>query len=130
MSKRAIASYRRRSPEKRRAMKLNVLLVMTVSAAVFLAAPATAAKPTVFTVSFADPAIEADYAAGLTAACGVPIRVSIAGKVVVHEFNGPSHLVEIDSYSFRLTATNPATGARTVVRDAGPDLITLDRQTG
>lgn len=111
-------------------MRRAVLATALATAALVMAAPAAAAKPTVFTVSFADPAIEADYAAALTDACGVPIDVSIAGKVVVHEFSGGAPLVAIHSYSFRLTATNPATGASTIVRDAGPDRIRIDHDSG
>jgi hypothetical protein len=113
-----------------RVVPVPARLLTVVVLALLAAAPASAARPTVFTVSFSDAAIEADYAATLTAACGVPIDVAISGKVVVHEFAGKSPLVEIDSYSFRLTATNPATGASTIVRDAGPDLIRRDRATG
>ena len=105
-------------------------LLAALAAAAVAAATASAAPPTVFHVSFDDPVIEADFAAFLSETCGAPVDVEFAGKVVVHEFAGPSRLVEIDSYSLRMTATNAATGASIVIRDAGPDIIAFDRTTG
>lgn len=105
-------------------------LLAAVAAAAVGAAAASAAPPTVFHVAFDDPVIEADFAAFLSATCGAPVDVALDGKVVVHEFAGPSRLVEIDSYSLRLTATNTATGASIVIRDAGPDVVAFDRTTG
>lgn len=87
-----------------------------------LATTASAARPEVFQISFDDPAIEADEVAFVSGICGFPVEVDLAGKVVVHLFDG-GRMVEVDNYNIRGLYTNPANGKTWKLVDSGPDRL-------
>jgi hypothetical protein len=87
-----------------------------------LVGTATAAQPEVFTISFDDPALEAEEAAFVSGICGFPIAVDMEGKVVVHLFSDGRNLV-VANFNIRARYTNLANGKTFLLVDAGPDIV-------
>jgi hypothetical protein len=112
----------------KRVLVLPVLAILML----VLAFPAAAGKPTKVVVDLGTPANEADLAAFLSDACGVPIAVEADGKVIIIVLDKPQRrgVVEINAYEFHALVTNLTTGATTTIVDAGPDLFKIDPTTG
>ena len=112
----------------KRILVLPVLAILMLA----LAFPAAAGKPVKFVVDLGTPANEADVAAFLTDACGVPIAVEADGKVTIIVLDKPKQrgVVEINAYEFHALVTNLDSGATTTIVDAGPDLFKFDSKTG
>src|SRR5687767_8702185 len=101
----------------------RLLLAVSVAALVLTGA-AAAATPTQFRVSLDDPALEAELAASLTAACGTAVAADTDGFILVKLFD---RTVEMSVFHLTATFRNVATGATTSLLDVGPDRITFDR---
>jgi hypothetical protein len=113
-------------------MKQCLAFVSAVVLTLAVAGAAAAARPEKTVISFDDPALEAEVAADLTAACGAPIAVDLSGKVeiIVFDKSQQAGVTEVDAYETRATFTNTDTGATTSLVDAGPDLLKYDAKTG
>ncbi len=111
-------------------IKRSALLALTIAALVaMLATPSLAAKPIREVISLDDPLAEAFWSAELTAACGAPIVADFEGTLTVHvltDRNGDFKR-EIDKYWARDTFTNTDTGASTLLKDVGPDIVFIGR---
>ena len=112
--------------------KLALAPVLAAIFAIALVVPAAAGRPEKIVISFDDPVLEAEISALLTDACNAPITADLDGKVVVIVLDKPASqgAVEINAFEIRNSFTNTATGATAEIVDAGPDLYSIDPETG
>lgn len=97
-----------------------------------LTGPASAAAPTRIMVDLDDPAFEADVAGFLSDACGVEIEADASGHVIILLFSGHRGEVkpEIDVFGTHITFTNVGTGVTYRLVDVGPDVYSVDPESG
>jgi hypothetical protein len=104
-------------------------IVFAAIAALTLASPAVAARPTREVIDIGTPELEALISADLTALCGFEIAVIADQTVTVMVFSrndGTFHR-EIDQWQLHWTVTNVETGASIAVHSVGPEMLWMNR---
>lgn len=108
------------------ALALGALSAM---AALTLAGPALAARPTREIIDVGTPEIEALISAHLSDSCSFEISVDADARIALMVFstNDGSFRREIDTAQIKWTLTNPATGVAIRVHNVGPDIFSVNR---
>jgi hypothetical protein len=115
---------------KVRVGRARCAVVLAAMAALTLAGPALAARPTREIIDIGTPEIEALISADLSAWCGFEIAVDADQTVTVMVFSrndGTFHR-EIDHWQTKWTITNVGTGASITVHNVGPDIYWVNRE--
>jgi hypothetical protein len=109
---------------KRGAIALSALAALT------LAGPALAARPTREIIDVGTPEIEAIISANMTGWCGFGISVDADATIAVKVFsnNDGTFRREIDKAQIKWTLKNVATGASIRVHNVGPDIYWVNRE--
>ncbi len=103
--------------------------VLSAMAALTLAGPALAARPTREIIDVGTPEIEGLISAHLSETCGFEISVDADARIVVLVFsnNDGTFRREIDTAQIKWTLTNVATGVSINTHNVGPDIYWVNR---
>lgn len=109
--------------------RTGTAVVLAAMAALMLAGPALAARPTREIIDIGTPEIEALISANLSDWCGFEISVDADATIAVMVFsnNDGTFRREIDVGQVKWTLTNVATGVSIDTHNVGPDIYWVNR---